>query len=570
MGGGLMQLVAYGAQDIYLTGNPQITFFKIVYRRYTNFAIETIEHPFVGCPAFGNRSSIKITRSGDLITKMYLRIKLNCVIPNHSRFAWVKRLGHAIVKYVDIEIGGTKIDRQYGTWLDVWYELARQGDHERAYANMIGDVPVLTNYNRKIKPEYIIYVPLQFWFNKFVGLAIPLIALQYHETIINVVFEEVEKLIIRDSKFDCLCLKMRDATLLVNYVYLDTEERRRFALVGHEYLIEQLQFNGIEPVKFDEYKYILDFNFPTKEIIWAVRNGNFSSGKRFIYYTGKKHWNIIKACRIVIEGSISIGINPEHIVGGEWYEVLSGHSNTIGTFNINNRNLNSVFINPKSLIIDGYNITNKIHADIIIDEENTIITSDIITTLTIRDFSIPLEFFIDTRYNTYDPIVFIFSNYGLLINGNINPVRTALLQFNGHDRFDTREGMYFNYVQPEQYHTNTPKDGINCYSFALYPEEHQPSGTANLSRIETSTLSLCFHHDFFGQSSNCCRKNKDEDDIFIDRDFNNTDYFYDNDSNQKIPPLHYFNDENKLFIFAVNYNILRVFSGLCGVSYASC
>ena len=140
MSGGLMQLVAYGAQDIYFTGNPQITFFKIVYRRHTNFAIETIEQT-LSVMSILEKDVSKIIRNGDLVTKMYLRIKLNSVNPNGSSFAWVRRIGHAIINTVEMEIGGTTMDRQYGTWLDIWYELARQGDHDRGYANMIGDVP---------------------------------------------------------------------------------------------------------------------------------------------------------------------------------------------------------------------------------------------------------------------------------------------------------------------------------------------------------------------------------------------------------------------------------------------
>src|SRR4029079_11926678 len=128
MGGGIMQLVAYGAQDIYLTGNPQITFFKVVYRRHTNFSIESIEHPFVGITSFGNKVSAKITRNGDLLSKMYLKVVLSRVDPECHNFAWTRRVGHALLKQATIEIGGTRIDKQCGTWLDVWYELARQGD----------------------------------------------------------------------------------------------------------------------------------------------------------------------------------------------------------------------------------------------------------------------------------------------------------------------------------------------------------------------------------------------------------------------------------------------------------
>lgn len=537
MGGGLMQLVAYGAQDIYITGNPQITFFKVVYRRHTNFAIETVEHPFVGTVGFGNKISAKISRNGDLVTKMYLRVIINSVNPTgtNSSFAWVRRLGHALIKQIDIEMGGTKIDRQYGTWLDVWYELARQGDHETGYARLIGDVPELTNYDTSIKPEYVLYIPLQFWFNKFIGLAIPLIALQYHDTNIHVNFEAANKLIVGDCRFDITNVSMKDASILVNYVYLDTEERRRFAMVGHEYLIEQVQWNGPESVLSDQTKYVLDFNHPTKELIWAVRNGNYSSNQSFVYYTNNDKWVPADAACIIINNSISIGINPQQTTGGTWVEVGPGLIATIGTFNITNKLTNkSVFVNPTSLSIGDYGITNKINADIIINADSTISCNNIDTTLSVRDLSFPVSVMTDTRYNVCDPKVNMFSNYGLLIDGSGNPVQYALLQFNGHNRFDRREGIYFNYIQPEQHHRNTPKDGINCYSFALYPEEHQPSGTSNLSRIESSQLTL---------------------------------WFADSTGSDELPSLNYFNENNQLFIYALNYNILRVFSGLSGLAY---
>lgn len=539
MGGGLLQLVAYGAQDIYLTGNPQITFFKVVYRRHTNFAIETIEQPFIGTVGFGNRISAKITRNGDLITRMYLRIILNCVNPNNREFAWVRRVGHAIVNEIEIDIGGTKIDRQYGTWLDIWYELARQGDHERGYAKMIGDVPILTNYDRCIKPEYVLYVPLQFWFNRFVGLAIPLIALQYHNTTLNFEIAPVHKLYISDGNFDVNNLSINDITLLVNYVYLDTEERRRFALVGHEYLIQQVQFNGIEPAIMTPTKYTLDFNHPTIELIWALRNGNYITRQPFIYYTNRNKWSVEDAAALIVQESIVIGTNPEGIVPDSvWMEVPAGSATTVGNLNINNQNSQSVFVNPDSLRIGDYGITSQIAADVIITDYNEIECNNVVTTLTIRDLSIPVTRMIDTRYDqqAYDPRIYIFSNYGLLIDGTINPIQTALLQFNGHDRFDIREGKYFNYVQPYQHHENTPRDGINVYSFALYPEQHQPSGTSNLSRIDSSQLTLTY--------SDCSDIDCDE------------------------PELDILHPANELWIFATNYNILRIYSGLSGLAYA--
>lgn len=534
MAGGLMQLVAYGSQDIYITGNPQITFFKIVYRRHTNFAIETVEQQFVGEPSFDKRFTINIPKTGDLITKMYVRVILNQIDPRNNKFGWTRRLGHALLKQVNIEIGGSVIDSQYGTWLDVWYELARKGDHELGYLKMIGDVPEMTDYNSNIKPSYVLYIPLQFWFNKFIGLAIPLIALQYHNVVLHVTFEKAEKLIINDCNFDKNSVTMQDASLLVNYVYLDADERRRFAQVGHEYLIEQIQFNGVELLTNSLSKYVLDYNFPTKELIWTIRNGNFSSGKTFVYYTNEDTWSMEEASKLIIEKSISIGINPESQVGGTWTEIGTDEIRTVGTFNVKNNNQTSIFVNPNSLRFDSYGITDKITANIIVELDGTIVILNLITLLTIRDLSIPLEYAIDSRYNPCDPRVNIFNNYGMLIDGTINPVEWGLIHFNGYSRFDQREGMYFNYVQPFQHHTNSPKDGINVYSFALFPEEHQPSGTANLSRIETTTLTLTI------------------------KDLNN----------ENLPDLHYLNLENELYIFGLSYNIFRIMSGISGIAYS--
>ncbi len=534
--GGLLQLVAYGAQDVYLTGNPQITFFKVVYRRHTNFAIETVEKNFTGTIGFGNTISSKITRDGDLVTRLYLRVILNQINPGIANFAWTKRIGFAIINQVNITIGGTVIDRQYGTWLDVWYELARSGYHDVGVARMIGDVPELTTYNSDIKPQYTLYIPMQFWFNRFVGLAIPLIALQYHDTYINVEFQQANTLIIYSPNFDINLVSINDVTMLVNYVYLDTEERRRFALVGHEYLIEQLQFNGIMPAKNSQVVYTLDFNHPVKELIFAVKNGNYVSGKSFIYYSGSKIWSVVDACCTVVYTSIEFN-DPTAITGGIWSPVAAGQIITIGTFNMRNNNVNTIYINATSLSIDTYGITDQIYGDITILADGTIECENVVTTLTIRDFSIPLEYMTDTRYTKNDPHVNIFSNYGLLIDGSDNPVATGLVRFNGHDRFDTRSGQYFNFVQPFQHHNNTPMDGINVYSFALYPEQHQPSGTANFSRIDSSELILTY---------------------------------YDSTQTTMTPSLYWFeNGLNQTFIFATNYNILRIFSGLSGLAYAS-
>jgi hypothetical protein len=176
MSGGLMQLVAYGAQDTYLSGNPQITFFKVVYRRHTNFAVEPIQQTWNGAADFGRTVTCNINRNGDLITNMHLAVRLNAGSTNSVSWGFVNRLGHAMVQSCKVEIGGSKIDEQYGDWLNVWYELTHKVGQERGYANMIGDVAHLKEMTTSAKRAFQMYVPLQFWFNRNNGLALPLIA----------------------------------------------------------------------------------------------------------------------------------------------------------------------------------------------------------------------------------------------------------------------------------------------------------------------------------------------------------------------------------------------------------
>ena len=184
MGGGLMQLVAYGAQDIYLTGNPQITFFKVVYRRHTNFSMESIEQSFNGTADFDKKVSCTISRNGDLIFRVYIQVEIDSITEKSS---WVNWLGHAMVKTIELEIGGQRIDKHYSEWLHIWNELTQTAGHQVGYANMVGNVPALTMETAST-PGVTLFIPLQFWFCRNPGLALPLIALQYHEIKINIEF----------------------------------------------------------------------------------------------------------------------------------------------------------------------------------------------------------------------------------------------------------------------------------------------------------------------------------------------------------------------------------------------
>jgi len=409
MGGGLLQLVAYGAQDVYLTGNPQITFFKVVYRRHTNFSIESIQQTFNGNAILGNRVTCQISRNGDLVHKLYLEIK---AVAGSNPIYLQPFYGYRMIKHVELEIGGQRIDKQYGEWMYIWNELTMDQGKKEGYYEMIGGNSL--NKSVELKDENVqLYIPLEFWFCRNVGLALPLIALQYHEVKVNIEFNSMENIRAKNQAdelaSDNTCniqinnndFTSFNATLWADYIFLDTDERKRFAQLSHEYLIEQLQFTGTESITANTVKASrLSFNHPCKELVWVVRPEPATEGSNI-------NWN---------------------------------------------------------------NFTNA--------ENNNIIKDNLIT--------------------------------------------TAKLQLNGNDRFAERDGKYFSLVQPYQHHNNIPvNQGINVYSFALKPEEHQPSGTLNMSRIDTAQLQV--------KSSK----------------------------------------PGELFVYAVNYNVLRILSGMGGLAYSN-
>jgi hypothetical protein len=419
MGGGLLQLVAYGAQDVYLTGNPQITFFKVVYRRHTNFAIEAIAQTFNGTPGYGNRVTCQISRNGDLVHRMYLSLK----IPTNNTVDFCSFFGLRLVNYVEIEIGGQKIDKHYSHWLYVWNELSLPKSKRDGYNKMVGQAGGTL-------ADQTLYVPLEFWFCRNVGLALPLIALQYHEVKINIQFETAA--LCRGNSTDLSAFP--NATLWVDYVFLDTDERRRFAQLSHEYLIEQLQFTGSESISSTKLNSKLSFNHPCKELVWFASKKSVASG------------------------------TTQETTNNNWFNYTTSQ--------------------------DAINITTNAHYNKNL-LHNKAVSSSSITAM--------------------------------------NPITTAKLILNGNDRFSVRPGSYFNLIQPFQHHENIPTNaGINVYSFALKPEEHQPSGTLNMSRIDTATLSL--------------------------------------DLNASLTAT---DMSSTLNVYAVNYNVLRILSGMGGLAYSN-
>ena len=283
-----MQLVAYGAQDIYLTGNPQITFFKVVYRRHTNFSMEAIAQTFSGAQAASARVTSTISRNGDLISKMYYTFNVTQLGITGGAGAGndplAANIGHALFNEISLEIGGQEIDKHYGHWLTVWNELTEFNPiGAKAAVNADGSENLgLTRYqmmsynhngvaalnagapagagNRLAGAPVLATVPFQFWFNRNPGLALPLIALQYHEVKVHITFAAAG-----DVGANGGFAPDQNGQLWVDYIYLDTDERRRFAQQSHEYLIEQLQFQQTAAGQNSQ----LNFNHPVKELIWT-------------------------------------------------------------------------------------------------------------------------------------------------------------------------------------------------------------------------------------------------------------------------------------------------------------
>lgn len=529
MTAGIIQIVNYGSQDLYLTGNPEITFFKIVYRRHTNFSSESMEIPFDDYVNFDTESTSTVPKRGDIINNTYLKIILpkidlkrtpdgtgivnNADITNYNtsitnyrtvadfmevnieayrkgyetytaenvtnvsdivdtitnymnsdsfttiinnyinlvgidisnrssmlivankyiadsvtskevifadmqealiassntqktyydlmitekniyldnknpniKFAWVDRIGHAIVDYIELYIGGNRIDKHYGDWLNIWYELTNEYNKKDIYDKLIGNIKSLTTFDRNVKPSYTLYIPLQFWFCKNNGLSLPLVALQYHDVYFvvkfrkftdcaymeedkTIYFSHLSQELYLDELTENEGIKI-DASFLIDYIHLDSKERKRFAKSSHEYLIEQIQVREYNDITAEDIVCHLDFNHSCKELIWVGQQTKYTQ-------------------------------------------------NTTGYTKCN---------------------WDKYTANEIDDDSGNITYKD-------------------------------------------NIVNNIRMDFNGKERIQLTDSSYFNYVIPYNVHKNSPADGINVYSFSLSPEDHQPSGQCNMSRL---------------------------------------------------------------------------------------
>ena len=476
MGGGLMQLVAYGAQDIYLTGNPQITFFKVVYRRHTNFSMECIQQTIAGTSKLSTGTTsgdVTISRNGDLVSGIYVTSSSEGITD-----------GSSLVDSVDLEIGGQLIDRHFKEWNQVWQELTTPAAKQDGLKCMQNSFTHTHTQTGQIKSIGMVQIPLYFWFCRNPGLALPLIALQYHEVKLKFTWG-----VTGDTGGTPTCKVWAD------YIYLDTDERRRFAQVSHEYLIEQLQKDSFPG---DKKIFNLNFNHPVKELIWTsaadnvygdaklVLNGHdrfepqeeeyFQLRQPYQYHTNIPGYNILYHESADTHAVIDTGVTKNHATPTPT-KATYGAGATI-TFHASTSVIPE--IGDQLSIMATRGTDHRGHKTTVTGK-----TSATNPVLTVSP-EIPSDHIPDSYANDDELYIYI-------IGGHRSPLPNV---------------------------SNLEKK-INVYSFALKPEEHQPSGTCNFSRIDNAQLMF--------NSANVSAFN----------------------------------------IYAVNYNVLRIMSGMGGLAYSN-
>lgn len=292
--GAVFQLAAYGTQDLYITGNPQVTHFKSVIKRHTNFSMELVENHVDGKLAFGQKIQCKLRRIGDLVHQVYIKVKIPKIQQyqgeNNLYTSWVNALGYSMIEYIEIQIGDRVIDKHYGQWMNIWSELSVNASKKDLLNSMVGKHDFFTPTTQNGPLE--LYIPLNFWFCKDIGSSLPLVALQHQDVRFNIKIRELSKLwVSNDTEFAKQIIpeniKFDEFVLLANYIFLDTDERKYFAKNKHFYLIEQLQ-HSIQSIDITRTENVIDlpFNHPVKELIWVVQSEIVKNNNQWTNYSG--------------------------------------------------------------------------------------------------------------------------------------------------------------------------------------------------------------------------------------------------------------------------------------------
>ena len=521
MGGGLLQLVAYGAQDAYITGNPHITFWKVLYKRHTNFAIEAMRVNFTGAPAYGQRLVAVVNRNADLVWKTYVEVTLpDTTTPNSVTWSLgtSRRIGYALLKKIEVEIGGQIIDTHYGEWMYLWENLTADYDTAVKLDSLMGgNVPgTSTSPNSCRGRPQVLYVPLQFWFNRNPGLALPLIALQYHEVRFNIYLGSALDLVQGTpgsggtiASQAALLPAPRDMCLYLDYIYLDVDERRRFAQESHEYLIDQVQRGIPQTINTASARIDLTLNHPVKELVWVFQDARKLDCSSDIsvnvgYTQPFSYDDIVNRCRLQLNGQDRF----DERYGDYFYKVQPYQHHTGGGF------WPSI---GASVWAGAYGTRANF---------NGTITDNVMTVSSWSGEPITEGMYVA---GTGIPENTFIVDYGTGTGGNGTYKISTTVGVSTTVTFNSARGFSANLKQ-DPFGTINP---INVYSFAISPEEHQPSGTCNFSRIDNTTLVF------------------DSVQSTGEGTFPSKNYPY------------YFKS------YAVNYNIFRIMSGMGGLAYSN-
>lgn len=461
MGLGLLLLVSVGKENIYLSSEPEITFFKIAHKRHTNFSIETIAQYFKSNPDFSRRVTVNLSKNADLLEKIYLFVELPDIIKeNHSvlptgikKFAWTKKIGLALISYVDLEIGGLLIDRQYGDYLNIWGELVLNLGRKKGVNKMLGNIDLLKNYSNG-KTSYSLYIPLNFWFCLDSGMALPIVAMIHNDIKIHVQFNDFNKCYLQTP---------------TNYI------------------------TTLEPFSL----------FKEGEIIRQNYSGSLAIGS-FVYFDSINNNLYYNKIKDDFQIPITSGDKNYGIIGDEsgFVQTLNNSSMVITDedyFRINTPSISAAYLLVNYIFLDNderFIFVNNEHEYLVPVvqniQEQTFYTSNI-------SYKIPYV----------NPIKIIFWRPQLLANYNSNDlfnytlspvsltstriIENELIVLNSINRMELSKPEYYTYVQIYQNKMTSCPEGIHMYSFCINPLEYQPSGTLNFSKVDDAYLSLNFN-----------------------------------------------------------------------------
>ena len=541
MGGGLLQLVAYGAQDAYITGNPHITFWKVMYKRHTNFAMEAMRVNFTGTPQYGQRVVAVVNRNADLIYKTYLEVQL----PDTQAAgvfwtgAWERRLGYQLLKKIEVEIGGQIMDTHYGEWLFLWENLTSNFDNSVKLDSMVGGPlggSASTSVSCGGRPE-VLYIPLQFWFCRNPGLALPLIALQYHEVRFNITLSAATDLVSGTpgtagsvSAKAAALPQLKDMALYFDYIYLDVDERRRFAQDSHEYLIDQLQYGLQQTITTASARIDLTLNHPVKELVWVFQDARKTDcgsdlTKNEGFTQPFSYDDIVNRCRLQLNGQDRFDerygdyfwkVQPyQHHSGGAFWPTRAQVAAPVAssfTVSATAAGTDVIFAGDVITIVSANGGWATSSAQYITEGAN------ISGTATVNGVGGVQIFAPGTVISAFGTGIGKLGTYNL--SESVLYPASAIT------------GNVALYIQNPNVQYAPHPNPINVYSFALKPEEHQPSGSCNFSRIDTTTLVF---------------------DSISEAGFAKP---------TKSTPFNF-------RMYAVNYNIFRVMSGMGGLAYSN-